>query len=508
MKKPPSPKTASKTPASSAFEEEILRGRTVPPVRELHVDSPDCHFIGKGAFALKVPAEIADEASGVVSEFARRFWGVDAKVARAAPAAKAPEGEAYAIRVTPAKVAISASSMAAVRYAMFTLRQLAESERGVATSRSFLLPCVSVADAPAMAFRGLHLCWFPETSYAEMERDIRMAAYYKFNYAVIESWGVLRYTSHPEFCWADHAVQPGEMRRLVLLAKDLGLTLVPQVNIFGHASAARSCTGKHALLDLHPEFAPLFEPDGWCWCLSNPATRQFLSDIVSEIHELFGNPPFFHLGCDEAGGSSTCFACRHQDHAKLVEDHLRHFHDLLAKRGARPMVWHDMLLDRRDPRWNGYIVCGDERLTGLLDKLPRDFIVCDWQYYYPDEGGKLKEPDWTTTKHFIASGRDTLACPWLNTAGTLSLGRCIEDHHGFGLLETSWHRIQGHDFFRVFFHGAWAAWNPHADSPNHAHCDLLALMDSHVRQTTQDMGATRYEDLGTSQKQIHGPYYN
>ncbi len=496
-----------KSDSAAALDEAVLRGRLVPPVRELHVLSGELHAIGAGSFAVKVPAEVADEAVSVVAECARRFWGAEVKVSKAAPAAKLPAGEAYAVRVTSAKVTVSASTVAAFRHAMSTLRQLAETERGVASSHAFFLPCVSIADAPAMRFRGLHLCWFPETGYAEIERDLRMAAYYKFSHVVVESWGALKYETHPEFCWAEHAVQPGEMRRLVMLAKELGLTLIPQVNIFGHASVSRAVTGKHALLDRHPEFAPLFEPDGWCWCLSNPATRQFLDDIVTEMHELFGNPPFFHLGCDEAGGSSTCYACRHLDHAKLVEDHLRHFHALLAQRGARPMVWHDMLLDRRDPRWNGYIVCGDKRLTGLLDKLPEDFIVCDWQYGYPDEGGKLKEPNWTTTKHFIATGHDTIACPSHNIAGIRSLGRCIADNGGFGLLGTTWSSVWGQTFFISFFHNACAAWNPHAELPSSPLHDLHAILDCHVRHVTHDMGVTRYEDFGTARKQIHGPDY-
>ena len=416
------------------------------------------------------------------------------------------EPESYTVFADSSGVRIAARSLAGVRWAAYSLRQLAIARRGTLRTEGRLLPTLRISDAPRLALRAVHLCWFPETRPERIERAIRLAALLKFNCAIVEPWGTFRSARHPWFGWPDAPATPEALSRLAAIGSDLGVTLVPQLNVFGHASLSRTSSLKHAALDLRPEYEPLFEPGGWNWCLSNPEARRVLRELVDEMHEACGRPPFFHLGCDEAQPPS-CPACRRRPYGELVREHVAAFAAFVRERGARAMVWHDMLLDRRDPRWNGYIVCGDERLTGLLDKLPRDFIVCDWQYYYPDEGGKLKEPDWTTTKHFIASGRDTLACPWLNTAGTLSLGRCIADQHGFGLLETSWHRIQGHDFFRVFFHGAWAAWNPHADSPNHAHCDLLALMDFHVRQTTQDMGATRYEEFGISQKQIHGPYY-
>ena len=55
-----------------------------------------------------------------------------------------------------------------------------------------------------------------------------------------------------------------------------------------------------SVLNKHPEYAPLFEPDGWSWCLSNPAARRYIEDIVTELCDIFDEPEFFHIGCDEA----------------------------------------------------------------------------------------------------------------------------------------------------------------------------------------------------------------
>ena len=100
-----------------------------------------------------------------------------------------------------------------------------------------------------------------------------------------------------------------------LLGKDLGITLIPQINVYGHASSARSCTLKHAILDLQPQYEPLFEPGGWNWCLTNPETQRVLRELIEEMLGDFDHPPYFHLGCDEAQPPS-CPDCRKLPYSK------------------------------------------------------------------------------------------------------------------------------------------------------------------------------------------------
>ena len=394
--------------------------------------------------------------------------------------------------------------MRGLRYAFFTLRQLAESERGVATSKaSFILPCVAIDDAPATAWRGVHLCFFPtpETTYVEIERQIRLAAYFKFNYVVIEPWGSLRYPSHPEFSWPGHAVSAGEFRNLVRIAKSLGLTPIPQLNIFGHATAARGCNHKHTLLDLHPEFAPLFEPDGWCWCLSNPNARAFLADLVNDLAEIFDNPPFFHLGCDEAG-DGNCALCRRADYPTLLKNHLLYFNDILKKRGARPMVWHDMFVERGDKRWAGYVACGTPGTISILDDLPKDFLICDWRYNSTPDERNGAEPSFATLRHFIDKGFDTLGCPWFDTCNTLAFGKAILKYGAMGMLETTWHIKRSFWMHAEFAVASRAAWNPLSEDAKGQGFNGGASFAAYVRDVNHDMGVDTYEDFGTAPYQL------
>ena len=212
--------------------------------------------------------------------------------------------EGYRLSVKPGRVDIEAKTLQGVRYALYTLRQVAEPIPQGRELAGWWLPELEVRDAPALKFRGIHLCCFPETNAAFLERQIRLAAYYKFNYAVIESWGMFKSAKLPFLSLKDSWLTPDAARRLAEMGRDLGITLVPQFNVFGHATASRHMSGKHVTLDYHPERSPLFEPcGGWNWCLTNPETRKVQIEYLSEMHEAFLRPPFVHIGCDEASNN-------------------------------------------------------------------------------------------------------------------------------------------------------------------------------------------------------------
>ena len=415
--------------------------------------------------------------------------------------------EGYSVEVKPDCMEIGCSGMDGMMNAMKTLRQLAEVQRGTERVEEYFLVQCRIDDKPAMAFRGLHLCIFPETPLWDIERQIRLAAAHKFNYAVIESWGIFPFESHPEFCWTDKKLDKKELKRIIELGKDLGITLVPQFNLLGHAAASRSITGKHAVLSLDPALQPLFEPDGWSWCLTNPATRRILTDLVTELHEFYGNPAFFHIGCDEADNIATCRDCRRKVLKDLVKEHICYFHDLFAARGARVIMWHDMLLDRSDPRWKNYIVCGlaEHQLSELYKELPRDIVIADWQYGYPKEKEDDPEPAWPTSRFFKAENFDVLVCPWINNNGTRSLGKFAAEEQLLGMLETTWHISHGMEHALIYCTAACAAWNP-AANPGVSITTRLSV-SQHVRQIGWDMGINDYTLTGWNMYQVDPGYH-
>ncbi len=478
-------------------EAQIITSRLIPYPQNVAITDGPVVRIDK---TLAVTITLKQRNESLEKRAAKVFktnFGVSPKLTFAAdPALRIPKDGYRFASAAESGLAITAADEGGLLNALKTLRQVAEPERGTEKLSAYFLPEMTVEDAPAMAFRGMHLCWFPENDEAFIEKCIRMAAYYKFNYVVLEPWAVFDYKTHPEFSWAERRVKAKTIHRLVRVAREQGLTLIPQLNLFGHAPAARHISGKHPVLDFHPEMQPLFEPDGWTWCLSNPATRRYLTDLSLELYEAFERPPYFHIGCDEAYSLATCLTCRRTDYAALLKDHLLYFRSLFKERGAKTMMWHDMLVVTGDPRWKGYVAHGSAKIgaEALLDALPRDIVICDWQYYTVPKGS---ETPWPTMQYFHGKGFPVLACPWKNTEGVRSQAKLVRAKGLAGMLCTTWNYMHSLDMYNMLYTGAHATWGYDGNGWN-----AQSVFNQHLRQVGWDMPVTRYRDTGVAHWQV------
>jgi N-acetyl-beta-hexosaminidase len=474
-------------------EARIVKMRLVPAPRSVELtDGPDVVIDGSlnvtlacakdGPFALKQTAETL-----------KAWFGVEPELKAAAVSDRVPQQpDAYRITTSRGALTIEAADAGGARNALRTLRQLAEPMRGTRGTKACFVPELVIDDAPAMAFRGFHICWFPENTPVQIERFIRLAAYYKLNRVVLEPWGTFVSEKHPGLAWPGGTMTVKEIKRLVKIADGLGVTLIPQFNLFGHASGARMVSGKHAALDFRPELQPLFEPLGWTWCLSNPETLRLLEEVTLEMHDAFGRPPYFHAGCDEADEMGTCAVCRRSDFPRAVTAALTRIHGALAARGCRMMVWHDMLLKAGDPRWKGYTANGAAWAETLLDALPRDVVICDWYYDAPK-----KEGGWPTLRHFREKGFPVLACPWENLEGYRGLSQAVRDEKLEGMLCTAWHHLYGTSMMQIYFRAAHATWGT---PPLGGHEHLV--FGHHLRQIGWDVPVKAYEDTGNVNTQL------
>ena len=487
--------------AREPAEEALYTSRLIPVPRQIDfADGED--FELKNGCPISLALFESEEVLAKAERFARRYWDIAPKfTVTKDPAAEKLGPEAYEISITKERVSITSRGMNGFMNAFKTLRQLAEVKPGTEKVEGYLLVPCAIKDEPSVAFRGIHLCIFPETPLWEIERNIRIAAYHKYNYAVIESWGVFPFKSHPEFGWQDRRINRAELKRLVVLGKELGITLIPQFNLLGHASSARGGTGKHAVLNISRELQPLFEPQGWVWCLSNPATRRVLTDLVLELHEFYDRPPFFHLGCDEAWGMASCKNCRKQSMEKLTLEHISYFNDLLKKRGTRSIMWHDMLIQEGDPRWKGFYAFGTKELAGLYQKLPKDIVIADWQYTYRATQEKGPGPAWPTMKFFQEAGFSVVGCPWINLPGVRSIGKFAAKEKLFGVLETTWHINHGVRHEVEFGFAAHYAWNPAVSRSQGS--AFRFTHTQHLREIGWDMGLSDYEKMGWNLMQVN-----
>ena len=425
-----------------------------------------------------------DKAVGWTEKHLKEWYGDHAPKVKTGNKDNLPKEEgAYTLETGNKGVTICASTLQGIRYGLFTMRQLAIPARGTATVQSWIIPETAVEDKPALSFRGMHICWFRETEAWEVERMIRLAAYYKMNYAVVEAWGTFRSQCAPWFGWPDGKMTHEEITRLKAIADDLGVTLIPGMNIFGHATSARGGAGKHATLDFGPEYQTLFEPhNGWNWCLSNPNARKVISNLLCELLDAFGRPPYIHIGCDEAEKPS-CPACMVRPYGELFVEHVKAISDAVKKHGAHAMMWHDMLLEAGDARWAGFYANGTKATASVVSELDKGIIICDWFYSGPKD-------TYPTLDYFKELGYTVLTCPWTDANGTRAQGKYASEHGIDGLLGTTWHHFFGQDLCTAYVGAANAAWNP-GQAP-----DGQSYFHTHLRQMGWDMKANNPDQTG------------
>ena len=359
-------------------------------------------------------------------------------------------GDCYAIHVGREGICAIAKDAASLMDGIKTLVQLICPEELAKGRETFYISAADIHDAPAIAFRGIHLCIFPDTKLYTIEKAIHLAGLLKLTHIVLEFWGTFRYGCLSALAWRDCSFTKAELKPLVELARSYGMEIIPMVNHFGHASQSRSCYGRHTVLNQDPRLSRLFEPDGWTWCLSNPDTYKLLSDMRAELADFCGPGGYFHLGFDEAYSFATCDRCRGRVPHELLAEYLNRLAGDVCAAGRRPIVWHDQLIRRSDFGEGSIIANGDKLNTAnALNALDRRIIIADWQYGYT--GGFNP-----TSALFMEKGFDTLICPWDDPENVRSVAENVKTLGAYGILLTTWHHLTS--FLRDA--GTWAncAW--------------------------------------------------
>ena len=386
-------------------------------------------------------------------------------------AVKLDPNSTSALRVDEHGVAAFGLTETDLKYSWFSMLQMLACDR-TPRAGSWQLPLMSMQDFPTLKFRGIHLCVFPETTFEFVEKIIKLAAFLKFSHIVIEFWGMLQYETLPELAWPQ-AYRKKQVRQLLHTARQMGIQPVPMFNHWGHATGSRVSCGRHVVLDQNPALEPLFEPDGWTWCLTNPATLALLKDVRAELLELFGKTDYFHIGCDEAYSHATCSECRKHNSPQLLADYLNSVNADLKSRNVRPFIWGDALLEA-DTWEKDYIATSrsDQRTHEALDLLSRDFIINDWQYNITDKT-KTATMDW-----FIQKGFEVIAAPWHNGDNIIALADMAIAKNAFGILLTTWNTLP--TTINGVATAAVAAWGKSLE--NIQHYSTLGLPATYIRK--------------------------
>lgn len=253
------------------------------------------------------------------------------------PTGDPPPDERYSLAVDPGQVILGAAEPVGVARGLTTLIQLLAAIPST-DAGEISLPGGRILDAPRYAWRGLSLDLARTfVTPDEVRRVIDLVALYKLN--------VLHVHLTDDQSWRLQAGRPaqsrrpdgsfysaGELRAIAAYAADRFVTVVPEVDTPGHASA---------LVRVHPELntgrnqveyeLPPGHVHHTVWLDPDlPATVTVMKDVLTDVAEIFPSP-YIHIGGDEPYGMPH----------DLYESYVEHVRRLVRSIGKRPLGWQE-----------------------------------------------------------------------------------------------------------------------------------------------------------------------
>jgi hexosaminidase len=266
--------------------------------------------------------------------------GLDALPAPAGlpPAGGAPADERYALLIDAGRIVLRAAEPAGVARGLTTLVQLAATGAAGAS-----VPAARILDAPRYAWRGLSLdVARTYVTAGELRRVIDLLELYKLSVLHLhltddQAWRLP--VGRPVPAPSAGPPPPGDefyreqdLRALAAYAADRHVTIVPEVDTPGHATA---------LLRLHPELSsgrnevdyevlPGHRRHAVWLDPELPATFGLMERVLSGVAAIFPGP-YLHIGADEPRGMPD------EDYVSYV----RRLRRLVRHLGKRPLGWQE-----------------------------------------------------------------------------------------------------------------------------------------------------------------------
>jgi len=263
------------------------------------------------------------------------------------PAGLAPSGgdaadERYSLLIDADQVTVRAAGPAGIARGLTTLLQLAATaSAGTAPeegSGEVRLPAARIVDAPRYAWRGLSLdvartFFTPE----EIRRVIDLLELYKLNVLHLhltddQAWRLPMGRPPSDPGSGEPFYRLEDLRALAAYAADRFVTVVPEVDTPGHATALlrlhpELATGRnevdYEILPGHPRHATWLDPE-------LPATFGMMEQVLAGLAAIFPGP-YLHIGADEPRGMPD----------DLYVAYVQRLRRLIRALGRRPLGWQE-----------------------------------------------------------------------------------------------------------------------------------------------------------------------
>ncbi|MEU8673824.1 glycoside hydrolase family 20 protein [Streptomyces sp. NPDC048560] len=289
-----SPARATPSPSPSRSYPLSSEPRTIPAVREHDPARGPGWEPGRTSTVVIADGsdELADEAKLLAGELKIRYRGEVAARAGDVELALGTAGrgdpESYTMKTGGGRVTISGPDQAGVFYGTRTLKQ--------ALRTGGVVPEGEIRDRPARPQRGLNIDIARKYfTVGWIEDRIREMADLKLNQLGLhfsdDQAFRIESESHPEIVSEQHLTKD-EVRRILALAAELHVTVVPEIDSPGHLGA---------VMRPHPELQlrnTQGVPRQGAIDISEPASARIVDDLLREFSALFPGD-WFHVGADE-----------------------------------------------------------------------------------------------------------------------------------------------------------------------------------------------------------------
>ncbi len=336
-----------------------------------------------------------------------------------------PEG--YLLAVSEDRVEISAAEPAGLFYGTQTLRQLLPPDvfrQAAVSSAAWELPCVEIEDRPRFGWRGAMLDtvrhFMPKSFVKKFIDLLALHKLNRFHWHLTDDQGwrieIKQYPRLTEVgAWRKQTVS-GHWRRnepntydgkphggfytqadiaeIVAYAADRCITVVPEIEMPGHAQAAIAAYPELGNTDVLPPEPLEVSPD---WGVNvhvfnaNEGTILFLQGVLDEVLALFPSQ-YIHVGGDECPKrewhESPAAQARMQelglaDEEELQSYFIRRMDDYLVQRGRRLVGWDEILEGGLAP--NAIVMSWRGEAGGIAAaQAGHDVIMASNRYTYFD----------------------------------------------------------------------------------------------------------------------------
>lgn len=333
----------------------------------------------------------------------------------------------YVVNITKDGVYVGGKDLSALMHGIIEMLEKIRCE----DEETFLLECEKWSQKPAIGFRSVHLCVFPETKLDFLKKSVRACGMARYTHIVLEFWGMLKLDCMKELAWP-FAYTKEQIREIVREARGFGMEVIPMFNHWGHAAACRASHGKHVVLDQNPKYEYMFNAHGWVWKWENERVYELLRKVRAELIELCGEGSYFHLGCDEA------YDMGHGENKGLeICNYINRLQGELDKIGRRAIIWGDMLISQeyfKTEKQHYSAHSTPEIAETILKNLSKKVIIADWQY-------DITDGVWKSSKIFSDNGFEVLCCPWDNYSNIQTAVETAIKGGYAGIMHTTWHTM-------------------------------------------------------------------